>query len=283
MDDSVEVLDTEDSVAQVQSQIRTSASKQSFICKQGLDDTKTPTEDKNCNLTIRPSSPKLSPEQNEDKMTISQVSTQLKERLNFKSAGGVNGIVNGLGVDLSHTTQAEHVSFSSDKTQNFGAPSHCDKCEKNGIDCETTVTDYEPVSDCLKSHPDELSRSSENVKCDEVVSDVDTNVDDDVKYVSYKSELQMPDIMRLIQKDLSEPYSIYTYRYFIHNWPKLCFLVGIFKVILFQLNCQILIELLSVYPFIAGNGWQRMCWCHCMQVGCSSEGCETGLYSHVGC
>ncbi|KAF4526204.1 hypothetical protein B566_EDAN001888 [Ephemera danica] len=34
----------------------------------------------------------------------------------------------------------------------------------------------------------------------------------------------MPDIMRLIQKDLSEPYSIYTYRYFIHNWPKLCYL-----------------------------------------------------------
>lgn len=30
--------------------------------------------------------------------------------------------------------------------------------------------------------------------------------------------------MKLIQKDLSEPYSIYTYRYFIHNWPKLCFL-----------------------------------------------------------
>ena len=47
----------------------------------------------------------------------------------------------------------------------------------------------------------------------------------DIQYVSYESELQMPDIMRLIQKDLSEPYSIYTYRYFIHNWPKLCFLV----------------------------------------------------------
>jgi len=42
--------------------------------------------------------------------------------------------------------------------------------------------------------------------------------------VVYESELQMPDIMRLITKDLSEPYSIYTYRYFIHNWPKLCFL-----------------------------------------------------------
>lgn len=49
---------------------------------------------------------------------------------------------------------------------------------------------------------------------------------DEIEYVSYKSELQMPDIMRLIQKDLSEPYSIYTYRYFIYNWPKLCFLVS---------------------------------------------------------
>ncbi|KAL4641803.1 N-alpha-acetyltransferase 30-like [Arapaima gigas] len=45
-----------------------------------------------------------------------------------------------------------------------------------------------------------------------------------IEYVRYESELQMPDIMRLITKDLSEPYSIYTYRYFIHNWPQLCFL-----------------------------------------------------------
>lgn len=45
-----------------------------------------------------------------------------------------------------------------------------------------------------------------------------------IDYKEYESELQMPDIMQLIQKDLSEPYSIYTYRYFIHNWPKLCFL-----------------------------------------------------------
>jgi peptide alpha-N-acetyltransferase len=45
-----------------------------------------------------------------------------------------------------------------------------------------------------------------------------------VTYRSYTDETQMPLIMRLIQKDLSEPYSIYTYRYFIHNWPNLCFL-----------------------------------------------------------
>ncbi|VDO98447.1 unnamed protein product [Heligmosomoides polygyrus] len=39
-----------------------------------------------------------------------------------------------------------------------------------------------------------------------------------------QDENQIDDIMRLITKDLSEPYSIYTYRYFIHNWPELCVL-----------------------------------------------------------
>ncbi|XP_013789910.1 N-alpha-acetyltransferase 30-like isoform X2 [Limulus polyphemus] len=45
-----------------------------------------------------------------------------------------------------------------------------------------------------------------------------------ITYFGYESEEQMPEIIQLIQKDLSEPYSVYTYRYFIHNWPKLCFL-----------------------------------------------------------
>lgn len=47
---------------------------------------------------------------------------------------------------------------------------------------------------------------------------------DPISYVSYESEVQLPAIVSLIENDLSEPYSIYTYRYFIHNWPKLCFL-----------------------------------------------------------
>ena len=46
-----------------------------------------------------------------------------------------------------------------------------------------------------------------------------------VTFLQYESELQLPHIMRLMKADLSEPYSIYTYRYFIHNWPNLCFLV----------------------------------------------------------
>lgn len=48
-----------------------------------------------------------------------------------------------------------------------------------------------------------------------------------ISYVRYQSEVQMKDIMTLISRDLSEPYSIYTYRYFIHNWPNLCFLVSL--------------------------------------------------------
>lgn len=45
-----------------------------------------------------------------------------------------------------------------------------------------------------------------------------------IRYEMYLSELQMPDVMKLMKKALSEPYSIYTYRYFIHNWPQLCVL-----------------------------------------------------------
>jgi len=55
----------------------------------------------------------------------------------------------------------------------------------------------------------------------------DQDDQDQVEYRVYENELQMPDIMKLIQKDLSEPYSIYTYRYFIHNWPHLCFMARV--------------------------------------------------------
>jgi len=49
-------------------------------------------------------------------------------------------------------------------------------------------------------------------------------VDDDseVVYVDYKDESMMADIQRLVSGDLSEPYSIFTYRYFLHNYPELC-------------------------------------------------------------
>ena len=48
------------------------------------------------------------------------------------------------------------------------------------------------------------------------------NDGDDIVYVDYTDESMLADIQALVSKDLSEPYSIFTYRYFLHNWPKLC-------------------------------------------------------------
>lgn len=64
-----------------------------------------------------------------------------------------------------------------------------------------------------------------------------------VKYSVYESEEQLSDVMQLMKVDLSEPYSVYTYRYFIHQWPHLCMLVcgerGVWECILFCcLNLQ---------------------------------------------
>lgn len=46
--------------------------------------------------------------------------------------------------------------------------------------------------------------------------------DDEIIYVDYTDESMMQEIQVLVAKDLSEPYSVFTYRYFLHNWPSLC-------------------------------------------------------------
>ena len=43
-----------------------------------------------------------------------------------------------------------------------------------------------------------------------------------IYYRQYQSEDDLPAISRLIEKDLSEPYSIFTYRFFVNPWPQLC-------------------------------------------------------------
>ncbi|CAH8501724.1 unnamed protein product [Heterobilharzia americana] len=50
------------------------------------------------------------------------------------------------------------------------------------------------------------------------------DIDNKITFRQYISESDLNSIISLIAKDLSEPYSIYTYRYFIYNWPKLCLL-----------------------------------------------------------
>jgi peptide alpha-N-acetyltransferase len=45
-----------------------------------------------------------------------------------------------------------------------------------------------------------------------------------IEYSLYADEeQQLPLIIRLIENDLSEPYCLYTYRYFLHQWPELCY------------------------------------------------------------
>lgn len=47
---------------------------------------------------------------------------------------------------------------------------------------------------------------------------------DEVELAGYAGEQQLAELVRLIEKDLSEPYSVFTYRYFLYNWPQLCVL-----------------------------------------------------------
>lgn len=51
--------------------------------------------------------------------------------------------------------------------------------------------------------------------------------EEDLHYVQYEASKEptyLPSIRQLISKDLSEPYSIYVYRYFLHQWGELCFM-----------------------------------------------------------
>ena len=48
--------------------------------------------------------------------------------------------------------------------------------------------------------------------------------EEEITYIQYPGEEYLQGIIDLISLDLSEPYSIFTYRYFINNWPQLTYL-----------------------------------------------------------
>ncbi|KAK9898801.1 acyl-CoA N-acyltransferase [Cystobasidium minutum MCA 4210] len=47
---------------------------------------------------------------------------------------------------------------------------------------------------------------------------------EDITYRNYKDEDDIDVITALVAPSLSEPYSVYCYRYFLHGWPQLCIL-----------------------------------------------------------
>lgn len=54
-----------------------------------------------------------------------------------------------------------------------------------------------------------------------------TTTEPKVTISRYAGEQEMGTIMSLIDEELSEPYTVYTYRYFVNQWPQLCFLAHI--------------------------------------------------------
>ena len=107
-----------------------------------------------------------------------------------------------------------------DKNKTNTEISGCRPKNRKSVDCQ--LSELASELDTLELENDSIEQT-QNI---ESIHDLERDILNGIEYVVYKSEEQMPDIMRLITKDLSEPYSIYTYRYFIHNWPKLCFLVS---------------------------------------------------------
>ncbi|BGP53259.1 N-alpha-acetyltransferase 30 [Rhodotorula sphaerocarpa] len=47
--------------------------------------------------------------------------------------------------------------------------------------------------------------------------------DGPITYRAYQGEADLEAIVALVDDELSEPYNLYTYRYFLDDWPHLCF------------------------------------------------------------
>ena len=66
----------------------------------------------------------------------------------------------------------------------------------------------------------------------------------ELRYIQYdpdKENSYLPTIRDLISKDLSEPYSIYVYRYFLYQWGDLCYMVFIsFLCWFYDCDCSLL-------------------------------------------
>lgn len=61
---------------------------------------------------------------------------------------------------------------------------------------------------------------------EEIVVEIDgPQCPDGVSLSVYEGEHQLEEMMELFDADLSEPYSVFTYRHFLENWPHLCILV----------------------------------------------------------
>lgn len=173
---------------------------------------------------------------------LADLSDALHEKLHIKFNGTMtNGELPGsIGNEGVHNNVNN--ILSSHQTTTNDHPTCVNGCEKLPASavvasestacppkCKTPpppkLTELEPLPPPPQTSTTESLEQQEQVPPPTASSSSSTSTSAiEIEYKEYESELQMPDIIRLIQGDLSEPYSIYTYRYFIHNWPKLCLL-----------------------------------------------------------
>lgn len=179
-----------------------------------------------------------------------------KKKSNSKGKPNVSGVVNSNNISTSKEAPSPVSVVANDviapittrqfdnSKKNKCEKQHDDSKEKNNLEpCEPSdshhcqnsnqngVTSSSSSTEQISNKDESQGLGLEKTLCSMLdtaqsseVNGLDSNVV--IEYKEYESELQMQDIMRLIQTELSEPYSIYTYRYFIYNWPKLCFLAA---------------------------------------------------------
>lgn len=94
-------------------------------------------------------------------------------------------------------------------------------------DAIPTVSEPRPSSSTLAGNISKLTRRlSEDMEEQQKQTPL-PSTDGVLQYIQYepaKEEQYLPSIRQLISKDLSEPYSIYVYRYFLYQWGDLCYM-----------------------------------------------------------
>jgi peptide alpha-N-acetyltransferase len=117
-------------------------------------------------------------------------------------------------VKSNHIVDNSHSIIKSNKEKNH-------ECQENGTEqlqngssppSHQTSTDNEASTELSELSPDQIQSKCSSAFETETIEMVRGDGTFRITYKVYESELELPSIMKLIQKDLSEPYSIYTYR-----------------------------------------------------------------------
>jgi ribosomal protein S18 acetylase RimI-like enzyme len=112
---------------------------------------------------------------------------------------------------------------------------------------------------------------------------------DGITLRTFRDESEMQWIVDMMARDLSEPYSVFTYRYFLHNWPDLSWLaLDATGAIIGSVVCEIkerkkkkrgYIAMLSVDPAHRRKGIARDLVMQCLRImraaGCFMAMLET--------